>query len=124
MQNAILNIALNLVLVPAFGAAGAALGTTVAYGILFIAYLLLLHLRGLNFVKQFPFIRGTLLLIVFGSFFYSLCMLWPFGPTSKVLATPPIGAGLFVLLALALKIVSIAEIRAGSRQVMHIIFKT
>jgi O-antigen/teichoic acid export membrane protein len=120
---AIFNIALNLLLVPKLGAVGAAIGTSIAFVTLFLGYLMLIQLRGLNFVKEFPFIRSIALLVIFGGIFYFLCTLWPFGEISKLLVMSPLGAGIFILLTLALNIVSIEELQMRVWQAMRIFTK-
>ncbi|MFW6130916.1 MAG: oligosaccharide flippase family protein [Atribacterota bacterium] len=116
---ATLNIGLNFMLVPRYGAIGAAIGTSISYFLFFIFYLVLLKLRRLNLLKELLLGRFTLLIIVFGGLFYYINLIWPFSDISKLFVTPIIGIILFVLLANSFSILYLKELKIRVKQIIN-----
>lgn len=96
---AVLNIGLNLVLIPRIGIVGAAVATLVAYGVLGLLTLLVTR-RYLKFDLYLPFVARNIL----SAGIMALC-LWLIGPQSiwAVLASIPLGAVTYFAVLWALR---------------------
>lgn len=108
----ILNIMLNIYLVPKYGIAGAAAGTSISLGLFLAISIIILHFRRLNIVKQFPILKNALFAVLFMVLFAISNKHWPFGETLRLICGPIIGVSIFALLASSLRIVSIKEVRS------------
>ncbi len=75
---AVINIVLNTILIPNFGMYGAALATSVSYGLLFLAhYLISTHMKEMKFHIDFrTFLPGIAIVGVFAILFYAIDGLW------------------------------------------------
>ena len=77
---AIVNIILNMFLIPKSGMYGAALATAVSYGLLFVAhYVIAVNMRGVKFHMDLKnFIPGLITVFIFSRLFYVADSFWIF----------------------------------------------
>jgi O-antigen/teichoic acid export membrane protein len=115
----VLNIILNLILIPKFGAKGAAMATSIAYIILFGCYVHLLKLRKLVLITRLIVLKGTVLTVFFGGSLYMLYSICPFSGLEVLLLIAFVGLMIFIMYALILRLISLEEIASYCKQVIH-----
>jgi len=101
--SAVLNIVLNIILIPRMGILGAAVATLIAYGVLFMLTLIVTR-RYLKFDMSIPFMLKS----VFSSVIMALCI-WLINPESIVLVIVSIFVGILVYFGVLLLIKGLSK---------------
>ncbi|MFK5603921.1 MATE family efflux transporter [Haloferax volcanii] len=106
---AVVNLILNLLLIPRHGTIGAAVATSIGYGTMLLAHCIGAKVIGYKPLPEFPIYRLVLISVVVGSVLY-LIQNQLSGVTSFIII-PSIGFGLFTLLIHHAGIINLSEIR-------------
>ncbi|OYR67226.1 flippase [Halorubrum ezzemoulense] len=106
----LINVALNLLLIPDFGITGAAIATSLSYAFLFFAGILLFIQSEFTLLSWQELLRLGMLLVVFGSSFYMLTRLFNPSPITTLAIFPAVGLFLFITFAFILGVFREAEV--------------
>jgi O-antigen/teichoic acid export membrane protein len=107
----VVNIALNLFLIPRYGIEGAAIATSISYVFLFVGGLFLLARSEFMFLGQDALLRLSVLLVVFAASFLSLTRLFDPSPLITLIVFPMLGFVVFAIAAMVLGVIRIDEVR-------------
>ncbi len=111
----VLNLTLNLLLVPRYGIEGAAVATALSYVSVFFGSLLIFRFTELRMMRRRLVGSLTLLVVSFGTLYVGLVSALDFQPLTELLVFPIVGAVLFGVLSHALSLVTPEEIRGVLR---------
>lgn len=109
----ILNIALNVFLIPEFGILGAAVATSISYAMILIGGLLIWSRTELSMVDKGTFARLVLTFIGFSVIYLPLTSLMTLGNLGSLLVIPPIGLAVFLTIGRMAGFVTAAHIKSS-----------
>jgi len=115
----LLNVILNVLLIPQFGIRGAAVGTASSYVFMFFGGITLWYRSEFPFLSVHKVARLVGLGVIFWTSFWLLVQTVTLEPIAALLVFPALGFVLFLGGALLFKLVSIEELRGTTNAVLH-----
>jgi O-antigen/teichoic acid export membrane protein len=106
----VLNICLNIMLIPLYGITGAAIATSISYFAKLIQYVYLLKKLNIHVLRKFPSIKIISLAISFFLILYSL-LFAPIPQKYHLIVIPVIGLCVFLLLSKGLGLLKFSELK-------------
>ncbi len=113
---ALLNVLLNVILIPQYGAVGAAIATSIGYGSMFLFHILSAYYLGFNPVADLRLPRVLTTAIIAAVPIFGLVRLLP-GNLLPLFVVPPIGFIIYSLLALRTRAIDPEELRILTKRV-------
>jgi O-antigen/teichoic acid export membrane protein len=111
----VLNVVLNVLLIPRHGIVGAAVGTSVSYVFMFVGGLMIWHRSEFVFLTGSELLRLGALFVAFAVPFWTAVRVASLPPLMALVVFPTAGFAWFCVLALALRLVTTDEIVRGLR---------
>ncbi|MBV0925229.1 flippase [Halomicroarcula limicola] len=112
----ILNIIVNLVLIPKFGILGAATGTAISYIFIFAGNIIIWRQSPIAMVPPYLIAKIIFIQAVFGVVFLSLVSIINLSALFSLLVFPPLGFFLFLIFNIASGVIPIAEIKSQAER--------
>jgi O-antigen/teichoic acid export membrane protein len=115
----IINLLLNVILIPKFGIVGAGIGTGVSYIIIFIGNIIVWKYSQFDLLS--PWWVGKLMIIqgIFAVLFLSITTISNFSPIVSLVILPPLGLLLFLGINITMGYIPIQPIKTNLRQVVE-----
>ncbi|MFH5801500.1 flippase [Haladaptatus sp. CMAA 1911] len=116
----VLNIILNVILIPRFGITGAAIGTGISYTSVVVGSLLILHYTEFRLLRRETAIQLGATLLIFAVPYLTLTTWINLSPFISLIVFPPIGAVLFSSACLVTGIVDIEFVKKRANKLVPI----
>jgi O-antigen/teichoic acid export membrane protein len=104
----VINLSLNLLLIPTYGTRGAAVATSIGYGSMLILHVIAARRVGFNPVEDLRLTRISIVALVSSGIIFGLSSVIN-SPITSIIVVPPIGFVLYVVLILKLSVISPGE---------------
>ncbi|NKE36548.1 oligosaccharide flippase family protein [Natronococcus sp. JC468] len=119
---ALLNIVLNLLLIPKYGMYGAATATSLSYGSMFVFHIWAVYKIGFDPFQDLRLLSIVATVLSSGGLLFVVDRLIS-SQLLSIIVVPPLGLFIFILFSIAYKSISAQEIQVGERKIQNIIHK-
>ena len=114
---AVLNVGLNLLLIPLYGMVGAAVATSVSYGLMAVLHVVASRHMGFDPLSDLRPVAVGATGVLGGGTIFALADLIP-GTIPKLLVVPPVGGAVYLALALATGAIAVEDLPTAVRRAL------